>query len=629
MTIVAAALIIVPIAALLSFALLRKAKKLQWLLFFAAAAFFAVLAFLLYGRWGSRFALDLGIISLNFVLRRLPWLFFAFSSALTVLISIFSLSFNDTKHASPVAPLWMLLLTANIGIFFSADWITFLISWEIMGWTSFYVISAGRSKSFQAGIYYYGLSLIGTACLLAAVFLIRKFTGTYEIVESIAGLKLLWASRPGLLYGIIILLTVTFLAKSAVGPFYMWPAMAHAEAPDDFSAFLSGIMIKYGIFGFITLIVPLFGQGYAGPAVQGTPLYLYIIGWIGAFTAVWATLLAIRENDMKRLMAYSTVGNMGYIMIALSVNTAFGISAAVFHVFNHMIFKGSIFLSLASVKFRTGERQMHRLGGMAYRMPVAFFAFLIGIIAAAGIPPMSGFASKWMMFQTLFSRRLLILAVPAFFASTAAFMYLYRGLHSVYLGQLSPRFKDIKPAPPLQSFALIVTMLAVYAVGTFPGLTLLPLGRAVTESSAYFGFTAPGALPLTLNGITGTTSSVNLTVVSAVFMAGFIIVLILYLIGKSRRHVEALDTYTAGESPEDWKMTPEQYHYAYHFYEPFEKMMNPLLNRFSFERGFNSLRRLVERFSAGVGRWTDGGGAGLMLGLLSVIIILIAGVVLW
>ncbi len=629
MTIFSAALILIPATAVLSFALFRKAKQLQWLLFFVCAAFFAVLSVLLYGRWGAGYSLDLGIISLTFVIRRLPWLFFAFSSGLTVFISIFSLSFNDKKHASPIAPLWMLLLTANLGIFFSADWITFLISWEIMGWTSFYVISAGKSKSFQAGIYYYGLSLIGTACLLAAIFLIRKFTGTYDIAESISAMKLLWGSRSGLLYTVIILLAVTFLAKSAVGPFYMWPAMAHAEAPDDFSAFLSGIMIKYGVFGFITVIVPLFGQGYNGPLLRGTPLFLYITGWIGAFTAVWATLLAIRENDMKRLMAYSTVGNMGYIMIALSVNTAFGISAAVFHVFNHMIFKGSIFLSLASVKFRTGEREMHRLGGMAYRMPVAFFAFLIGIIAAAGIPPMSGFASKWMMFQTLFSRRLLFLAVPAFFASTAAFMYLYRGLHSVYLGQLSPRFKDIKPAPPLQSAALIVTMLAVYAVGTFPGLTLLPLGRALTESSAYFGLASSEVLPATLNGITGTTASVNLTVVSAVFMAGFIIVLVLYLIGKSRRHVEALDTYTAGESPEEWNMTPEQYHYAYHFYEPFEKMTNPLLNRFSFERWLESLRRLVERFSAGVGRWIDAPGAGLVLGLLSVIIILIAGVFVW
>jgi NADH-quinone oxidoreductase subunit M len=343
---------------------------------------------------------------------------------------------------------------------------------------------------------------------------------------------------------------------------------------------------------------------------------------VGALTAVWGTLLAIRENDMKRLMAFSTVSNLGFIVFALSVNTFFGVAAAIFHTFNHMLFKSTIFLSMASVKFRTGEREMHRLGGIGYRMPVAFFAFLLGIIAAAGIPPMNGFASKWMVFQSLFENNLLILSIPAFLASTAAFLYLYRGLHSIYLGQLSPRFARIKAAPPLQMLVMGLMMLAVFAIGVFPGVFLLPINEAIVSSGG-------AAVEVTLSSIIGVTSEVNLTMVAAAFMGAFIIVMVLYMLGKRRSLVEPLDTYTAGETPEDWNMVPEQYHYAYNFYEPFEKMTGPLLERFSAERWFETAREQISRLSASIGRGLSVMKPGTMLITAGIVVILLLGIVLW
>ncbi len=616
----------------------RKVKKAQWVLLFLVALASSYIALRLYGSWGLTERFDLGVATLSFTNTRIGWLFFAFSSGLSLVISIFSLSFNDRRHSSGVAPLWTILLGANAGIFFAADWIAFLAAWELMGWASFFIISHGREKPFKAGIYYLALSLIGTSAMLAAIFLIEGASGTFSIDGSISALLGLWPTRPGLLYAIVILLSVTFFAKSAVGPFYMWPAMAHAEAPDDFSAFLSGIMIKYGVYGLILAVLPLFaakaigsggassafaaaGAGYLGPAVNGTPLFLYILAWLGALTAVWATLLAIRENDMKRLMAYSTVSNIGFIILGLAVNTPFGLAAALFQTFNHMIFKGTIFLSLASVKFRTGEREMHRLGGIAYRMPIAFFAALFGIIAAAGIPPMNGFASKWMIYQSLLSHRLLFLMIPAFFASTASFMYLYRALHSIYLGQLSPRFSSIKPAPPLQSIAMIVMMIAMYAIGTWPGIVLLPVRDAI-------GAQAASGVAVTLSSITGITTSINLTVVSLVFLGSVVGVFVLYLIGKSRRHVEALDTYTAGEDPADWGMIPEQYHYAYSFYEPWERMMNPILDALSLERWYGNIRDNLGRASSSVARWLSPRRPATMLAVSGIVVILILGVLL-
>ncbi len=609
-------------AGILSLFFLRKVNKLQWIVLFLASAYSLYTAIGYYGRWGETQAFSNGLQLLTLQNTPFGWIFFAVSSGVMLLISLFSLSYNDTKHATGIAPLWTILLGANAGIFYAADWITFLAAWEIMGWTSFFIISHGREKSFKAGIYYFTLSLIGAAALFAAVFILSISTGTFEIRESILGLRRLWTVQPGIIYTVSILLVITFFSKSAVGPFYMWPAKAHAEAPDDFSSFLSGIMIKYGVYGLLITIVPLYISGYSGPAINNTPFFLYITAWIGALTAVWGTLLAIRENDMKRLMAFSTVSNLGFIVFALSVNTFFGVAAAIFHTLNHMVFKSTIFLSMASVKFRTGEREMHRLGGIGYRMPVAFIAFLVGIIAAAGIPPMNGFASKWMVFQSLFDNNLLILSIPAFFASTAAFLYLYRGLHSIYLGQLSPRFARIKAAPPLQMIVMGLMMISVFAIGVFPGIFLLPINQAIVTSGG-------GAVEVSLSSIIGVTSSVNLTVVAAAFIGAFIIVMILYIIGKRRHLVGPLDTYTAGETPEDWNMTPEQYHYAYNFYEPFEKMTAPLLNRISFERWFDTVRDNISRLGENIGRGLSASKPGTMLITVGFVIILLVGIVLW
>jgi hypothetical protein len=185
----------------------------------------------------------------------------------------------------------------------------------------------------------------------------------------------------------------------------------------------------------------------------------------------------------------------------------------------------------------------------------------------------------------------------------------------------------VRPAPVLQSVAMIVLMLTIYAVGTFPGIALVPVRDALQSVAGQIGGVGAAAdVPVTLSAIVGTTSSINLTVVSAIFLASFVLVLALYLVGKRRAHVEPLDTYTAGEDPADWNMTPEQYHYAYHFYEPFEKLTGPMLDRLSMETVFERVRRGLARFAGVAARWMDGSGAGVALGLATLLVILIVGV---
>jgi NADH-quinone oxidoreductase subunit M len=613
------------ILAAFSFVLQKIHKKLSWIVFTLFNIFLLYTAYTLY-RSGSFYeTVRLGFpvvkgfaLQLSLKFSNIGFLFFAVSGIVTTVISLFSLSYNDKKHATAISPLWILLVGANIGIFFANDWITLLVFWEVMGLSSFFIISHGKPESAKAGLYYLVLSLIGTSALIFSILLIYNYAGTLVISESLTKITALWAGDFSIPTLITILLTVTFFTKSAVFPFYMWPAKAHAEAPDDFSAFLSGIMIKYGVFGQIAFVMPVF-SGYIGLNVNGVPFMLVILGVIGAATAVLGTLYGIRQNDMKRLMAYSTVGHIGYIFTAMSVNTSFGIAAALFHTFNHMVFKSAIFLSMASVKYQTGERNMHKLGGMAYKMPVAFFTFLISIIAAAGIPPMSGFGSKWMMFQSLFDVKFLLLAIPIFFASTGAFMYLFRGLHSIYLGQLSERFKDIKAAPFLQSAAMIILMLMVMAAGFLPGLVLLPVNQVI-ESLGY------KPLEVTMYAARGVTANINFTIAGAAFVGAFFIVMVFFLLGKKRNVIkDPLDRYTSAEIPEQWGLTPDKYHFGLRFYDYFEDMVNPALHKTSVDNFFQRVAYEINRFGGVVSRLLKNPATAVFLTVTAMIILFIIG----
>jgi len=538
---------------------------------------------------------------------------------LTFLIALYSLMYNDREHATGIAPLWTMLMGASAGIFFAADWLSFLFVWEVMGWTSYFIIAHGRKKPREAALYYYILSLVGTSTMLAGVFIAISGSGSMLIKDGIAYFSKLWGIQNGFVTLVMLLFTLTFFTKSAVFPFYMWPSKAHAEAPDDFSSFLSGVMIKYGVFGMIAIVLPVFRLGYAGPLIRGVPVYLSVLGWVGVITAVLGTLYAIPQDDMKKLMAYSTVSHVGFIVAALSMNSGMGIAAALLHTINHMMFKGGIFLAMGSVKYRTGERMMHKLGGMAYRMPLSFFTFLVCIIAAAGIPPMSGFVSKWLVYQSIFDRGLLIMAIPAFFASTGSFLYLYRGLHTIYLGQLSPRFKDIKEAPLTMSLAMLFVMMLVMFTGFFPGLVLFPVNTAVAEL---------GYEPVVMNlfMVEGATTTINAALIGVLFMGAVFIVGILYIIGKKRELVEPLDTYTAGEEPEEWGLTQEKYHYGMHFYEPFEVSTAPFLKRTSLDRLFRKIGTETEKLSGVVKRWFNTPQLGTIVLFIVVVVVIF---VLW
>ena len=618
-------LLFLPLITALITSLIVKMNKVVWSIFFAVSGYLSYVLFNVYGNWDLAYSLKLGFkvfdtdVVIGFINNPVGWFFAFFAAVTTFLIAMFSIAFNDEKHDSKTAPIWLLLIFSNMGIFFAKDWLIFFAMWEAMSWTSFFIVAHGKELSAKAAKFYLSVSLIGTSSLLLGVVLVSKMSSTFDIATSITRMIDLTSNNYGLGMFYIFLFLLAFLIKSAVFPFYMWPSKAYAESPDDFTPFLSTVMSKYGVYGILLFIIPILQKADIA-ALGKINQPAYILAYLGAITSVLATLLAIFSTDMKKLFAYSSVANVGYIVMGLSTMNIVGIQGALFHSVNHMIFKTAIFLSLAVVIFRTGERDMHKLGGLVYRMPLTFMVYLLAIISAAGIPPMSGFTSKWLIVQALMSQRMLFVAIAMIFASTGAFMYLFRCLASVFLGQLPKKYENVKEAPLFMAIPMSILMVLMLVIGVFPGIVMKPINKVL----AAIGYDVTDASWTTVHSSLSN-SDLDLKYLFYIFMAGFIISAVLYMFSAKQTKVTQDDNYTAGENPEDWGTTAERFNFSYGFYQPFKEIFNPMLDLISFDRWMSSFGRIVERMSDAVSLlYTRGEGSIIML-YIGVLILIIGG----
>lgn len=280
----------------------------------------------------------------------------------------------------------------------------FLIVWEIMSLASYFLVVYDRKdeENVKAGFVYLVMTHIGTAFIIASLLLLYKFTGSFDFmtIQSSVGLIPLWAKN-----AVFILALVGFGTKVGIIPFHIWLPKAHPAAPSHVSGLMSGVMIKTGIFMMIRIFLDM---------LQPVPLWwglvILVVGFVSALLGV---LYALAEHDLKRLLAYSSIENIGIILLGLGSALVFsslgmgslallGLVAALFHTLNHALFKALLFLSAGSVINQTHTRNMEEYGGLIKRMPQTAGFFLIGSMAISALPPLNGFFSEWLTFQSLF-----------------------------------------------------------------------------------------------------------------------------------------------------------------------------------------------------------------------------------
>jgi len=323
--------------------------------FLAVAISLALAAFVacLYGK-SSEETFYYGFLGLNLVLRlnTLSW-FFAITIAVVGALSIiFSLSYIRTREKTDFYFLMMLLVNAAmLGIVLAGDLVSFYIFWEIMSWSAFLLISYNRGPALAAGMKYIIMSIIGSVCFLVGMLSLYVSFDTLNISQ--IALVITSASSGYILF-ILTVFSIAFGIKNAVLPFHTWLPDAHSEAPSPFSAVLSGILVRMGMYGFLLIFYVILGlKSFLGLG-QGLYSFHYILAWIGAINIVIPTFIAMLQNDAKRLLAWHGVGQGGYMILGVALGTKLGVAGGTFHIVNHTSYIALLFLVVGAVEYRTG-----------------------------------------------------------------------------------------------------------------------------------------------------------------------------------------------------------------------------------------------------------------------------------
>jgi len=462
--------------------------------------------------------------------------------------------FNSKGKRIGFYPAALMMYAGLTGLLVAETTMDFFFSWELMTMGSYFLILRGK-KSMPHALSYMLFSLGGAYSILAGFGLLSA--------ANMGNLALDSLSTAGPHHALIfILLVIGFLTKTASLPFHIWLPGAHSEAETDVSPVVSAILLKAGIFGLIIIMLKMGPQ-----SIGGVDLY-YLIGWLGAITALIGNIMAAFEEDAKRLLAYSSVGQLGYVVFALGMMNHIGWLAAVAFALNHFVFKALLFLAVGGVVSRVKTRNMYEMGGLIKNMPFSFISVLIGIIALSGVPPLTGFAGKWLSYNAIILSGWYLPGVVVTFAGLVAFLYCFRLIHTIFLGQMKDTNRKVKEAPFWYLIPQYLLIGAVMYFSIVPNAVLKPIGSFLTK---YF----PENI-LTWNGSFAQSSLGHWDGGMIMYVTGTIFVLVfiwLLIINRKAVKIKQFNIVFAAERP----ARPELTHFAYNFFAPYKKALGFLV----------------------------------------------------
>ncbi|HAI54494.1 MAG TPA: monovalent cation/H+ antiporter subunit A, partial [Acinetobacter nosocomialis] len=420
-------------------------------------------------------------INLSFRLDALGLLFSLLITGIGTLIYIYAYYYLGPKNSlSKLYLLLMLFMAAMLGISLSNNLIILLVFWELTSISSFLLV--GYWSHYEAAQRGSRMALtitgMGGLAMLGGFVLLGQITGTYEI-NDIVGMKELIQSHH-LFVPMLLLILLGAFTKSAQFPFHFWLPNAMA-APTPVSAYLhSATMVKAGIF-LLARLAPIF---------IGAALYHNIVTFVGLFTLCMAACFAIFKEDLKGLLAYSTISHLGLIVCLLGIGSPLAVAAAIFHIINHATFKAALFMIAGIIDHETGTRDLRKLSGVWQLLPFTATLTMITAASMAGVPLTNGFISKEMFFTELLANlsgsAVIFASIIATLAGIFAVSYSIRLVHGVFfdgpLGKQVPNKNAHEPPIGMRAPAILLAALCIL-VGIFPALLVEPLVNSVTRAS--------------------------------------------------------------------------------------------------------------------------------------------------
>jgi formate hydrogenlyase subunit 3/multisubunit Na+/H+ antiporter MnhD subunit len=489
----------------------------------------------------------------------LAGLFLALVGATAVPVSVYALGYAGGERRGCLA--YLAFVAAMLVVPLAANVMTFALAWELMSLASYLLVidgaRAGRQPqtSAHAGWVYAVMTHAGLACVLAGMLLLGAWTGSVRFADWTAAAPTLTPGARSLAWA---LLALGFVAKAGAVPLHVWLPLAHPAAPSHVSALMSGVMIKLGVYGVVRASFTWLGPA---PAWWGVTLLL-----LGALSAVIGVLYALVDRDLKRLLAFSSIDNVGIVLMGVGAAVAFSASglpalallalaAALYHAVNHAAFKSLLFMAAGSVQKATGTRDMDALGGLIKRQPWTAACFFAGSLAIAALPPLNGFVSEWLTFQALLQNvRVVEPALNLAFALALAALALAAGLAVACFVKAFgitflalPRSESAAAAteaPATMRWAMLATVVACLALG-LGASTVVPGIAAVAATLV----AAP--TPVTLGAwltlrLADDFASLSTPVVALALVAGLAIPVVLLTIAGARSRPRRYETWGCG-----------------------------------------------------------------------------------
>jgi len=467
-------------------------------------------------------------MTLSFKMDGLGYLFSFIASLIGFLTILFSVRDLDGELDLGVYYMWMLLFIGSmIGLAFSNDFITFFIFWELISLCSWGLIGfwKERTEAVRASMKAFLMTHISSLSLLIAILFLYLATGTFSI--SMIASKINEINTQPIVTGAAIMFLLALMAKSVQVPLHTWLPEA-MEAPTPVSALLhAATMVKAGVLLAVRMII-IFSP------LLTSPSWNLVFATLGTLSMIIAIHMALIEKDIKRVLAYSTISHIGYIMLGIGIGTTLGVAGGLFHLLNHAIFKACLFLCAGSVIYRVGTRNIDEMGGLAKKMPITAIAFLVAALSASGIPPFNGFASKLMIYEAALTAQgpyasiyiiYCFLAIYVGIITLATFM---KVAHNVFFGQMPSRFKDIKEPPASMIFPPILLAGASILFGILPQF---PLNTFIFPALRTIKFKFAAQLSVTWLGYTTAIGSYQAAFIAILLAASFGLGMLIYLTG--------------------------------------------------------------------------------------------------
>ncbi len=472
--------------------------------------------------------------------------------------SVFAIGY--TTHGGRVpdrtAAAYPVFIASLALVFGAADAFAFLFAWELMALSSAVLVVGARPNVAvaRAGYVYLALTHLATAALIVAFAVLASAAGS----TSFAAFGRAAASLPATSRDVLfVLMLLGFGTKAGAIPFHVWLPRAHPVAPSHVSALMSGVMIKAGIYGLVR-----FGMEILGPGPEWWGL---LVLTIGVASAVLGVLYALMEHDLKRLLAFHSIENIGIILIGVGVAmlatsdgvvalAVIALSAALFHTLNHALFKSLLFLAAGSIQVAVGSRDLNVLGGLARAMPLTAIAFGIGAAAISGLPPLNGFASEWLTFQSLIGAggegALSLVARSAVLLAVAGLGLTAALAVACFVKATGMTFLALPRGPG--AAAARDTGRIMGAAMAFLAIACVVIGIVAGPVSSVFATVAGGlaGLPAGPSGLTD--PLVGLNALYAAAPLGLLLVAVAgvaWLLGIARRQVRRAQTWTCGIAP--------------------------------------------------------------------------------